>query len=107
MKTILLKTDKTQEQLAIVYQLLFPSKTITPLGTRCSLCNKILKPITRIHLVNIKNTVKPKIHAKTLDTYDEFWICSKCKQVYWKGKMWSNIRQTLRNLALSENLGET
>ena len=97
-KTILLKTDKTQQQLVIVSQLLFPSQTLSLVGTRCSLCNEILKPITRIHLENIKHIVKPELHIKTLETYDEFWMCSKCKHVYWKGKMWRNIQQTLTNL---------
>ncbi|CAJ1419291.1 unnamed protein product [Effrenium voratum] len=29
----------------------------------------------------------PKVAAKTLEAFDEFWLCGGCGKVYWEGKM--------------------
>jgi len=56
--------------------------------SRCPKCN------AKIRLID-KEKVKNRVPKSTYKTYDEFWICSKCGQVYWKGSHWKKINNTL------------
>lgn len=58
--------------------------------SRCTACNSILKPVP-------KRELKGKISEKTLKAYAEFWKCSnpKCGKIYWSGRQWQNIIETL------------
>jgi hypothetical protein len=54
-------------------------------NSRCPLCNEPLKRYDKIYL-------KELIPKKVYDTNDEFYLCSRCKKVYWKG---SHIKRLL------------
>ncbi|MBS7648414.1 Mut7-C RNAse domain-containing protein [Candidatus Bathyarchaeota archaeon] len=56
--------------------------------SRCPKCNARIMPIS-------KEEVKAKIPASTYKIYDEFWICTDCGQVYWKGSHWKKINNAL------------
>jgi uncharacterized protein len=52
--------------------------------TRCSNCNGELEPISREKLAG-------RLSADTLTYYDEFWECSSCAKIYWKGSHFQHI----------------
>ncbi|RLG85094.1 MAG: hypothetical protein DRO15_07930 [Thermoprotei archaeon] len=63
---------------------------IDPLDTRCPICNSPLRYTTS--LVEIAGRV-PEVIA---NRYREFWICSGCGKVYWRGKHWITIEEKLK-----------
>ncbi|MBS7632938.1 Mut7-C RNAse domain-containing protein [Candidatus Bathyarchaeota archaeon] len=58
-------------------------------NSRCPKCNTKIKPIP-------KEDVKDNIEQNTLMHYNDFWICPKCKQIYWQGSHWTKIRKSLK-----------
>jgi uncharacterized protein len=56
--------------------------------SRCPKCNGSLASVS-------KDEVKDKVAEGTFKHYDEFWQCTSCEQVYWKGAHWSRIQETL------------
>jgi uncharacterized protein with PIN domain len=56
--------------------------------SRCPKCNAEIRPIN-------KEAVKDKIPPSTYRIHNEFWVCSKCGQVYWKGSHWIKINNAL------------
>jgi len=56
--------------------------------SRCPKCNSKIRPIN-------KEEVRDKIPESTYKTYNEFWVCTRCGQVYWKGSHWRKINNTL------------
>lgn len=59
--------------------------------SRCPKCNAKLKQTT-------KEKVRGKIEENTLLSYNEFWKCPKCGQIYWQGSHWDGIRKTLESV---------
>ena len=67
--------------------------------SRCPKCNARIKPVQ-------KTDIALKVPRKTLTFYDEFWQCSKCQQIYWRGAHWKKIEKTLTEAQKTlENLG--
>ncbi len=63
---------------------------------RCTLCNSTIRKVEpdEIELVKEKEYVYPDM----LQSGIEFWICDACGQVYWQGKHWENINETVKKL---------
>lgn len=59
--------------------------------SRCPKCNARIKPID-------KERVKDKVPKSTYRIYNEFWVCTGCGQVYWKGSHWKKINSTLNRV---------
>ncbi len=57
--------------------------------SRCPKCNSRIKSVP-------KEAVLSKIPEATRSYHDEFWECSGCGQVYWRGAHWKRIEKTLR-----------
>ena len=53
--------------------------------SRCPKCNTRAKPVS-------KKDVSGKVEENTFSHYEDFWICPKCRQVYWQGAHWAKIR---------------
>jgi uncharacterized protein with PIN domain len=60
-------------------------------NARCAICNSNLIKVENID--SIKNDVKPQ----TFKFHSEFYQCSNCKKVYWKGTHIDKIIKNLRN----------
>ncbi|MEM2320835.1 MAG: DUF5615 family PIN-like protein [Candidatus Bathyarchaeia archaeon] len=56
--------------------------------SRCPKCNSAIKPVN-------KESVKGKVPSSTHKIYNEFWICTGCGQIYWKGSHWNKINNSL------------
>ncbi len=65
-----------------------------PVMDRCSLCNSPIRKVepSGMELVRSKDYVYPA----RLESGTEFWICDNCGQVYWQGKHWENIMETVK-----------
>jgi uncharacterized protein with PIN domain len=57
--------------------------------SRCPKCNMRIKPVS-------KEVVIDQIPKATSTYYSNFWKCSGCGQVYWRGAHWDKINQTLK-----------
>ncbi len=59
---------------------------------RCLRCNG--------DLVSVElDEVSARLPAKTRQYYDEFFLCQKCQQVYWKGSHYSDLQQLVEKLS--------
>lgn len=60
------------------------------LWTRCTLCNGLIQPIE-------KAAVEGRVPPRVFEVYAEFFRCSSCGHLYWRG---SHVERTLEKLAL-------
>jgi uncharacterized protein with PIN domain len=58
---------------------------------RCTVCNGELRQVT-------KEEARGKVPDGSLEGNDEFFACSICGKMYWKGAHWRNIRKRLSGL---------
>jgi hypothetical protein len=62
--------------------------------TRCLNCNHPLEPIE-------KQKILHRLQVRTAMYFNEFFICTSCDQIYWKGSHYENmfeyIRHSIRN----------
>lgn len=84
-----LRSDYPPEQLREVVQH-FALDPKRGLWTRCTLCNA---PIHQVDKQSVESLVEPKV----FQLYQEFFRCSGCGHVYWRG---SHVERILRNLSL-------
>lgn len=56
--------------------------------SRCLLCNNLIKPIKKTDIVD-------RLESDTRLYYDEFYICSGCGQIYWKGSHYQRMERLL------------
>ncbi|SNQ60543.1 Mut7-C RNAse domain-containing protein [Candidatus Methanoperedens nitratireducens] len=65
-----------------------------PLMNRCSLCNSPIRKVEPFEMELVRS--KDYVYPARLESGTEFWICDKCGQVYWQGKHWENIMETVK-----------
>jgi uncharacterized protein with PIN domain len=56
--------------------------------SRCPKCNGELGSVS-------KEEVLDRVPRASSRFYDEFWVCGRCGQVYWRGSHWERINRTL------------
>ncbi len=80
-----------KKELQITYNL-------DPAQSRCSLCNSLLKSAK-------PDDVKDRVPPGSLSHHNKFWECisPECRQVFWQGRHWRRIQQTLHELLPSDN----
>ncbi len=64
---------------------------VDPDISRCPVCNGVLEKKRR-------HEVKDKVPPGVYKAYNEFWVCSKCGKIYWKGGHWRGIEKTLERV---------
>lgn len=64
------------------------SLELDPERSRCPRCDATLIAVE-------KKAIKGKVPPRTFRSYQEFWVCSSCGHVYWRGSHWSNIMETV------------
>ncbi len=63
---------------------------------RCSLCNSPIRKIEPSETEILKG--KDYVYQARLESGTQFWLCDGCGQVYWQGKHWENIKETVMKL---------
>ena len=82
-------TEPIQQSREVLQRFTLRSK-IQPFQ-RCLRCNG--------ELVSVElDEVWARLPAKTRQYYDEFYLCQRCQQVYWKGAHYSNLQQLVEQL---------
>lgn len=61
--------------------------------SRCPSCNSAIR-LTR------KEEVRSKVPSRTFKSYRNFWVCTGCGKVYWKGSHWIRIEKILQEANL-------
>jgi hypothetical protein len=82
-----LKSEHPPEQLRELVER-FGLDTRSALWTRCTLCNS---PIAAVE----KCAIEPHVTPKVFQIYEEFFRCTGCGHVYWRG---SHVERILKNL---------
>lgn len=81
-QTILIESVNIEDQLEQIVNEAY-LKIENPFS-RCTICNGMIR-ITK------KESVKDDVPPKVYEYCDEFWRCSECSKIYWKGSHWDKI----------------
>jgi len=82
------KSENAPEQLREVVSH-FDLDVRSGLWTRCTLCNA---PIENVEKTAVSDRVPPKV----AEVYEDFYRCTGCGHIYWRG---SHVERILKNLA--------
>ncbi len=104
---LLVKGDNVFHQLKQVREdlaMTFPSE---PTISRCSVCNGLIQPASDEVLyqsreIETLNSMGVNI-AEFVKRYQEFYTCTSCGKVFWKGRHWREILQKTHHLSASQN----
>lgn len=92
------RSSRPEEQLHEVVRRFDLTSKARPFD-RCMACNGALAPAE-------KSDVLERLPRKTKVHYDEFYQCTKCGKVYWKGSHYESMKKRVRNLVGENILGE-
>ncbi len=85
-----LRSTNPNEQIDEVLRRFNLVSTIQPFH-RCMECNGLIMPIE-------KHKVVDQLEPKTIQYFNEFYHCLKCKRIYWKGSHYEQMSRFLDNL---------
>lgn len=85
-----LRNNDPKKQLNEVVERLQLQTNLRPF-TRCSNCNGGLNKVT-------KDEIKMRIPADTYTTFNEFWKCLGCGNVYWQGSHYDRICEWVKEI---------
>lgn len=88
-KGFLITSDRLEDQLAQMVKRFGLRSEAVP--TRCTICNGALEKVGR-------NEIMDNVPPRVLERNEEFFRCTSCGQIYWKGTHWEKIRRTLDGL---------
>ena len=86
-----MRSTAPQQQVREVLQRFDLQGLIRPFH-RCLLCNGLVQPVE-------KQTILPRLLPKTARYYHEFYQCSVCMQLYWKGSHYHKMREFIQACA--------
>ena len=81
-------TDLDEQLKQVVRKAKIDEKTVL---SRCSLCNTILSRIE-------KDRIEKQVPKRVFENNDEFWFCSHCNKIYWKGSHYEKITNKLNHI---------
>ncbi len=88
LEAVYFETSKIDRMLKILAKKYSISLNIDPNRTRCPICNGSLRKVSR-------KEVEGKVPEVVFREHSEFWICSKCGKIYWKGTHWISMEKIL------------
>ena len=95
LNSVLIHSDHIMEQLKELVDA--QDISLIPMNTRCPRCNGDLEPAD-------KDDITGKVPLESYNLFDEYWVCTMCKALYWKGSHWVQIEETLNKIADSNSL---
>lgn len=90
-KSIYLENNGLEKQLKKIFNELNLEVNESKILTRCIICNEKIKEID-------KEMVKGKVPEHVYKTHDKFFICPKCKKIYWMGSHWENMKKFIKEI---------
>jgi len=88
LRTILLRSPHHAVQLATVISILRGELEIDPNLSRCPTCNSSLRRASRME-------VEGKVPERSFKAHNEYWVCTGCGKIYWRGSHWRGISKVL------------
>lgn len=88
LETFFVEGKDEAEKLANVSRRFNIKLEINVTSSRCPACNSLVKHVE-------KTEVSDKVPEGSLKHYNEFWMCTGCGKVYWQGRHWKKINETL------------
>ena len=85
-----LRSQQVNEQLLEVINRFDLSNHVKPFS-RCIECNGNIRPVK-------KEAIQEILPPKTNEYFNEFYQCSSCKKVYWKGSHYENMLKKIADL---------
>ena len=58
--------------------------------SRCILCNSDLDEVEKVE-------IEKKVPKRVFESNEKFWLCPKCKKVYWKGTHYENMIEKIKS----------
>jgi len=83
-KSAFIQSSNVVEQLVEVSRRSGHKIQIQPENSRCPMCNGLLEKAG-------KTDIQGEVPATVLENQREFWRCSSCGKIYWKGSHWRTI----------------
>jgi len=93
-----LRSQDSKEQLIEVISKFNLQSQIRPFY-RCTLCNGLVKNID-------KQKIAPLIEENTIKYFEDFYQCSTCKQVYWEGSHYKNMKKLIEEISKAGKKGD-
>lgn len=87
-----IRDGRPLEQLRYVMERCDLQRLVRPF-TRCMKCNAGVQPVA-------KAEVAPRLLPATRENYSEFWQCSGCGQVYWRGGHYARLQRLVQNASV-------
>ncbi len=84
LKAFLLTSNSLEGQVRELKRLGVEFKELFPANARCPKCNGPIRAVP-------KEAVKGRVPQKVYESYDEFYVCENCGQIYWPGKQWREM----------------
>jgi len=88
----LVRARQTQQQLAEILSRFNLYNQIKPF-TRCMHCNNTIQPVE-------KQAITSQLPADTIKYYDEFFQCTACSKIYWKGSHYLKMKEKIENIKI-------
>lgn len=88
MRVLRINSESAPQQLEEVMQA-FPLRQLAKPFTRCLVCNGWLNRADKTAIVDL-------LEPNTARYYDDFWRCSECGRIYWKGSHYQRMLQLVR-----------
>lgn len=101
LNSILLEQDLMEERLAYLAYKTGIRLYVDIDKSRCPLCNGELMKVG-------KEVVKGSVPPRVYDKHSDFWVCRRCGKIYWMGRHWKGIEETLKRARkiLDEKIGK-
>jgi uncharacterized protein len=87
-----IESEEPQQQLQQVYRGFELRENIHPFSL-CLVCNGVLEP-------RQKEEINAVLEENTRQFFHDFWQCSSCGKVYWKGSHYERMQKVLKMLDL-------
>jgi len=92
-----IRNDNPQKQLSEVIHR-YDLKEYINKSSRCPKCNHLLESIRKEKIID-------RLEPKTKKYYNEFYICTNCDQIYWKGSHFKRINKMVEKIKDGKNNG--
>lgn len=87
-RAVLVESTDSAERIAEVAKKTGIEIRADPSLSRCPECNGVLEKVGR-------ERVRDRVPPAALSAYEEFYLCTRCGNVYWAGSHWENIRRKI------------
>ncbi|MEE8441896.1 MAG: Mut7-C RNAse domain-containing protein [Spirochaetia bacterium] len=67
--------------------------------TRCVDCNGLIRPVS-------KAAVQDRLPHNTRLSYEEFFRCSRCSKLFWRGAHWTNLLELVKEIKSAAAVGD-